>query len=375
MTIKKALFVGGGIAGTSAAISLARLGIACDVAEMSDEPTGATITMLSRSINGLKDLGVLESVLAQGTLTTPETHWRYLDHTGTEIPTPPMPPRVESELPWGIYIMRSNLIDELRKAAIRAGARLRIGTRATEFEERGEIVNVRFSDGSEDSYDLIVGADGVRSNVRRQIFPQSPSPAYSGVTMFRGMFDGISEELPIGAYIAGDTFVMTHRVPDGRTYMATGQQYAAAPRISQAEAREIVRALLAPFSAPLIRGIVSQIDDNYRVIVNDYNVLMVQQPWYKGRVVLIGDAAHATSANLSYGGGMAIEDGVVLGEEFARGGDLDDVLQRFMKRRFERTRLVVDTAIAVQKLQEGGASGAEQNALRAVAMAELNNPY
>lgn len=80
------------------------------------------------------------------------------------------------------------------------------------------------------------------------------------------------------------------------------------------------------------RGIahLERLDDQSRIVVNHYHRLMTPDPWFRGRVVIVGDAAHATTAHLASGEGMAIEDAVVLGHEVAGGGSVTDVLEGFM---------------------------------------------
>jgi 2-polyprenyl-6-methoxyphenol hydroxylase-like FAD-dependent oxidoreductase len=86
---------------------------------------------------------------------------------------------------------------------------------------------------------------------------------------------------------------------------------------------------------------------NYRQL----EVLLVPAPWHRGRVVLIGDAAHATTPHLASGAGMAIEDGIVLAEEIGARGTLDEALARFMARRFERCRLVIENSVELGRLE------------------------
>jgi 2-polyprenyl-6-methoxyphenol hydroxylase-like FAD-dependent oxidoreductase len=81
-------------------------------------------------------------------------------------------------------------------------------------------------------------------------------------------------------------------------------------------------------------------DVDYRSL----QALLVPAPWYRGRIVLIGDAAHATTPHIAYGAGMAIEDSVVLAEELSRGGSVEAALEAFVQRRFDRCRLVVETS-------------------------------
>ena len=136
-----------------------------------------------------------------------------------------------------------------------------------------------------------------------------------------------------------------------------------------------MRENLEQFDAPLTRELLERLDDSSRIVVNDYRWLMLPDPWYRGRVLVIGDAAHATTAHLSSGGAMAIEDAVVLGEEVATGGSVSDVLVRFMQRRFERARLVVETSVQIGEMLVGGVPVAEQNAVRGRALGALRQPY
>ncbi|MNF60874.1 3-hydroxybenzoate 6-hydroxylase 1 [compost metagenome] len=74
-------------------------------------------------------------------------------------------------------------------------------------------------------------------------------------------------------------------------------------------------------------------------------VVFVDEPWYRGRVLLIGDAAHATTPHLGQGAGMAIEDAIVLSEELTRDGSVEQQLQRFMARRFERCKFISESSV------------------------------
>ena len=152
-------------------------------------------------------------------------------------------------------------------------------------------------------------------------------------------------------------------------------EYDSPPRFDQEQARQIVRDNLRQFDAPLTNELLERLDDDSHIVVNDYNWIMLPDPWYRGRVLVIGDAAHATTANLSSGGAMAIEDAVVLGEEVATGGSVLRVLRRFVQRRFERTRLVVETSVKLAEMQVAGVPVAEQNAVRGRALGALRQPY
>ena len=374
MKHKKALIVGGGIGGLTAAAALSRAGVSCDVIDITDRPLGAAITLLNRAVDALAEIGVLEQCLENGTETNTRELFAHFDAAGAPIATPPMPHRPASDLPEGILIYRPILAKILRAAAENAGADVRIGVSISGLVETPDAVVASLTDGTEQSYDLIVGADGVRSPTRSLILENAVSPTYSGVTMFRWVADGIPDVGPTGHYLS-DHLCVTRRMRDGRIYVATGRKYPERPRLAKAERRQILGEILRTFTAPLIRALEERLTDEADIILNDYDWLLAPKPWFRGRVLLIGDAAHATTAHLASGGGMAMEDGVVLGQEFAAGETVQEAFARFMDRRFERARLVVESSVQLDKMLQRGESSAAQNEVRARAMAALAAPY
>ncbi|MBA2946841.1 FAD-dependent monooxygenase [Streptomyces himalayensis] len=375
-SINSALIVGGGIAGLTAAISLARHGVSCDVVELRDQPAaGAGITLMGRAMDGLHELGVLNRCVEEGVARSPQEVWRYYDGAGRPLPGPPMPPGPSTGLPQGLFIYRPAFASILRDAAKAAGARIRtgVGIRAVRQSEVG--VTAVLTDGLQGSYDLVVGADGVRSATRSLVFGDAVRPTYSGTTMLRWLVEDVPDVGPDGFYQESGTLVVLFRLLDGRMYLATGRNYVEKPRIGQDAARRMVTEILSAFSAPLPAALRQRMTDDSTILVNDYDWLLTPDPWYRGRTLLIGDASHATTAHLANGGAMAIEDGVVLGQEVAAGGGVEEVLARFMKRRFERTRLVVETSVEIGTMLQRGQPISEQNALRARALKALAAPY
>ena len=162
----------------------------------------------------------------------------------------------------------------------------------------------------------------------------------------------------------------TVRLPGNRLYLAAGMPMENR-RIGHDEALALVDTILAPYTAPLVRAIRARLADRPAIIARPFEWLLVPRPWHRGRIVLIGDAAHATTPNLASGGSIAIEDGVVLGEELMRGSTVSDALDAFMERRYARCALVVETSLEIgrQTNLRGGA------ALRSAALAELVKPY
>jgi 2-polyprenyl-6-methoxyphenol hydroxylase-like FAD-dependent oxidoreductase len=305
---------------------------------------------------------------------SPQELFRYYDAAGAQLPTPPMPPRPPQRLPLGIVMYRPTLATILREAAEEAGATVRLGVGLVDLAPDTDSVTATFTDGSQRSYDLVVGADGVRSRTRAVVFPDAPEPQYSGLTVFRWIVDDVPDIGTVGFY-QSEYLVVTLRLKDGRVYVATGREFRESRRLDKAEANRIALENLQTFTAPFVVELRKRLTDDTRILVNDYDWLLLPDPWYRGRVVLIGDAAHATTAHLASGGGMAIEDAVVLGEEVAAGGTVEETLQRFTVRRFGRVRLVVETSVELGRMMRRGDPVPAQNALRGTAMAALASPY
>ena len=374
--IKNALIVGGGIAGLTAATALGRQGVSCEVLELHGEPAGAAVTIQNRAIDGLAELGLLDPFLEAGLPRSQQDIFRYFDAAGQELPTPPMPPEPQGGLPQAVVIHRVALSRVLREGAEAAGVTVRNGMSISRLVQHPDSVTATLTDGSERTYDLVVGADGIRSTTRDLVFGDEVVPRYTGTTMFRWVVQGVPDVGLPGFYQANGVLNVVLRLRDGSLYLATGRNYASKPeRCSQQEARRILDENLAAFSAPLLVAMRERLTNDTRVVVNDYDWLLAPAPWHRGRVVVIGDAAHATTAFLASGGGMAIEDGVVLGQEIGASGSAEEALARFMERRFERARLVVETSVEIGKMHARGESVAEQNALRGRALGALKSPY
>ena len=373
-SIQNALIVGGGIAGLTAATTLSRAGISCDVVDLADRPAGAAISLLNRAVDGIAEMGLLEQCLDEGLAVSPQDIFAYFDAAGKPVSTPPMPSTSTSALPHGILIYRPILANILGRAAEEAGASVRTGVGLAGLRQTADSVTATLTDGSERSYDLVIGADGIRSKTRSLILGDEVIPTYTGLTMFRWVADGVPDVGPIGHY-ESEHLCVTRRQRDGGLYLATGRSFPERPRIDAAQARQIVRENLRTFTAPLMCALEERLTDDTKIIVNDYDWLLVSEPWCRGRVMLIGDAAHATTAHLGAGGGMAIEDGVVLGQEFTTGGPIEDVFKRFMARRFERARMVVHTSVELDRMNQRGEPIAAQNKVRGQAMMALSSPY
>ena len=146
-------------------------------------------------------------------------------------------------------------------------------------------------------------------------------------------------------------------------------------RLDQAEARTLLDGILTPYTAPLARAIRERLTENPPVIARPFEYVLVPSPWHRGRVTVIGDAAHATTPNLASGGSIALEDGVVLAEELAKADSVAAGLDAFMTRRYDRCAMVVETSLAMMRRADADAEPGENATLRSKALAELVKPY
>jgi 2-polyprenyl-6-methoxyphenol hydroxylase-like FAD-dependent oxidoreductase len=136
-----------------------------------------------------------------------------------------------------------------------------------------------------------------------------------------------------------------------------------------------MRELLAPFGG-VVAEVREQITDPEKVDVRKVYWLLMPSPWYRGRVLLIGDAAHATTPQLAMGGAIALEDGIVLAELVDGTTDLGAALDRFMARRYERCRMVVENSVQLSEWEKDAARhGADAGRLQIESFVALAAPF
>ena len=214
---------------------------------------------------------------------------------------------------------------------------------------------MNFSDGTVAGCDLVVGADGWLSGMRRLLFGDAaPEPRFLGQAVWRAVVGRPSAA-------TGSTFLYGARRKAGFTPITDDLMYAfvvepAADRSKpEPSARpEMMRELLAEFGGPVAEAR-ETISDPRLVDIRPLHALMVPPPWSKGRVVLIGDAVHTTTPQMAMGGAMAMEDAVLLAELLARDESVEATLAAFTERRFERCRLAVENSVQLSEWEKNAA--------------------
>ncbi|AEA68398.1 MULTISPECIES: FAD-dependent oxidoreductase [Pseudomonas] len=341
--VKKVLIVGGGIGGLCAAIALRRKGIEVDLVELKTQWTvyGVGIIQQSNVVREMAKLGVLDGYL--------DAAYAFEDLTinttaGEQLVRIPGQRLAGPEYPANVGISRLALHQVLSETTIALGASIRLGLSVETLEQVDAGVDVLFTDGSRGRYDLVVGADGLYSKMRGLLFGDQYPPRFTGQAVWRYNFPRAAgiDHLATFQGPAGNAGL----VPLGRDqmYLFMTSHEPANPRMDAATLATQMRQRLSGFTGP-IGELREQIIDSEQVIYKPLEVVFVSEPWYCGRVVLIGDAVHATTPHLGQGAGMAIEDAVVLGEELVAGGSVEQQLERFMARRYERCKFISESSV------------------------------
>ncbi len=323
------LVIGGGIAGTSAALALHKAGFDVVVHEAhpdSAEDIGAFLTLASNGMRALAQIDASAAVTAAG---FPLTSMRVLDDQGTEVVQTPLG---EADTPHLRYrcLRRGALNTALQTEAVRRGIDIRHGARLTSVEDGPDGVTARFADGTAATGDLLIGADGLNSTVRRLIAPAA-RPVYAGQYVFYG-YTGTAPRAAQSETITmvrGSTVAFGYAVaPDGETYWFARVTDAPLPDTDIAHGtpagrRELLLPLLRKDPTPAADLVAATTD---HLMVTNATEMPTGTPWRSGRTLIIGDAAHAASPATGQGASMALEDAVILAKSLRDAPDTDTAL-------------------------------------------------
>ena len=342
------LVIGAGIAGAAAAIALARGGATVEVVEKKPRghAAGSGITLQGNALRMLRSLGVWDEVRRHG-YCFDTVGIRAPDSCGTLLIEVDDARAGGPDLPAGVGMERPVLTSILHSAAERAGARLRFGVAVRSLVQDRSGVTVTFSDDTVGRYDVVIGADGVRSWTRAVIgIDLAPRPTGMGIwrsvgprpdtvtrtDLYYGGVGYIAGFCPTGenslyAYIVEDACDRTGLSPEQRLDVMTG--------------------LAENYHGPW-DDIRAHLEDPASINYTWFETLVVEAPWHRGRVVLIGDAAHCCPPTVAQGGAQALEDAVVLADILLGGDEIDDsLLDSFTARRLPRVRAVVEASVQI----------------------------
>jgi 2-polyprenyl-6-methoxyphenol hydroxylase-like FAD-dependent oxidoreductase len=336
----KILVLGAGIGGLGAAIALRQRGFDVDLVEIKPELSvyGVGINQPANSLRALRSLGVLDDILAVGCQFSQHD---FYDADGELIVH--VPSTLGGDVPANVALSRLNLHRILIGAAERHDVKIQYGTTMEQLSDSGRAVDVSFTDGRRESYDLVTAFDGIKSGARRAVFGPEHDAVYSGFGVFR-------VTLPRPEYVNGIRVYQALGVKAGYIPLSATTMYMFVvtpdpPGVNhrREDFTSILRSRMAPFGAlpGEVRDALKPTDD---IVFSPISDVLLPLPWFSGRIGILGDAAHACAPHLTQGAGMALEDGIVLAETLAGGGLLEDRLRAFEERRFPRARLVQDVS-------------------------------
>ncbi|WP_026924491.1 FAD-dependent monooxygenase [Glycomyces arizonensis] len=334
------IVIGGGVAGAASALALRSVGAEVTVYEAYRDPAGDVGSFLSLAANGLRGLellGCLGAVQRAGVDVPRQRMWSAGGHLIGDVARGR---RAEDDL-HSVTLLRGRLVEALREAAAAAGAEFRLGERLTAASQDADAAAVEFASGRRDSADLVVGADGIWSVMRGAVDAGAPRPEYAGLYTVSGIAEGVAVEPGAFNMTFGRNGAFIHlAAEDGEVWWAAQIAEPVEPDRDGLSDEAWLRR-----TAGLYRGeaeasrIIASTVRLHRPAV--HHVLDEVTTWHRGRIVLVGDAAHPVGAG--QGASMAIEDAIALAEAVRTGADLGSALDAYAAQRKPRIKRLLGT--------------------------------
>ena len=333
----KALVIGAGIGGLSAAVALKNAGITCEVFEAVKEikPVGAAISIWPNGVKCMNNLGMGEIIETYG---GPMHFLAYKEYQGGETLTRfSLAPLVERTGGRPCPVSRSELQREMLDFWGREA--VQFGKRVTRAEENADGVTVWFSDGSTAHGDFLIAADGSHSALRPYVLGHQPERRYAGYVNWNGLVDIDESIAPADqwtTFVGEGKRVSLMPVAHGRLYFLFDVPLPA----GLAEDRHTLRDDLSRYFsgwAPAVQKLIAALDPQTtnRVEIHDIEPL---DTLVRGKVALLGDAGHSTTPDIGQGGCAAMEDAVVLGNIFLENREIVSALRQYEALRCARVR-------------------------------------
>lgn len=336
--VRRVAIAGAGIGGLTLAIALRKLDIDAHVYERAAElrPVGAGLSLMPNAMLALRAIGLDETIAAAGEAAQTSVGLRSDGVELSRIPIAEVAREVGSS---AVLLHRADLHAALLDAL--GAEHVTLGRAAAGYrDEAGAPAALRFEDGSEVEAELVVGADGLHSAIRKQLTGDARAPEYSGYTSWRGVTDALCGATPAQlseSWGRGSRFGIAP-VGRGRVYWFAVANAPAGER----DAGDPRPMLLERYGAwhPPIRALIEGTPAE-RIVRTDIADRPALTGWSRGRVALLGDAAHPMTPNLGQGGCQAIEDAVVLSGALAAYAKLPNALADYERIRVARANRIV----------------------------------
>ncbi|MGN2428145.1 FAD-dependent urate hydroxylase HpxO [Raoultella sp. T31] len=333
----KALVIGAGIGGLSAAVALKKAGITCEVFEAVKEikPVGAAISIWPNGVKCMKNLGMGEIIETYG---GPMHFLAYKEYQGGETLTRfSLAPLVERTGGRPCPVSRSELQREMLNFWGREA--VQFGKRVTRAQENADGVTVWFSDGTTAHGDFLIAADGSRSALRPYVLGHKPERRYAGYVNWNGLVDIDESIAPADqwtTFVGEGKRVSLMPVAQGRFYFFFDVPLPAGLAEDRHTLRDDLRRYFSGW-APAVQKLIAALDPQTtnRVEIHDIEPF---DTLVRGKVALLGDAGHSTTPDIGQGGCAAMEDAVVLGDIFRENREIVSALRQYEALRCARVR-------------------------------------
>lgn len=317
----KALIIGGGIAGTVTALALHKAGIDAEVCEAETSAPGGWLVVAAHGLDALRTIDAHERVIDHGSVKTSHSMFRADGERVAKFDVGGRVPGIEGPL----AIRRDDLYRVLREQAEERGIPVKTGKRLTAIADGV----ATFADGSRESGDLIVGADGVHSTVRAIIDPDAPAPRRTGLHTVCGHSASKTDAHHENFIFQGAKAYFGYTTaPDGQTWWYVN---------TRGEPEDLA-GLFAEDGFPAV-DIIRTSEEVTSVAVHDIPKL---PKWHRDEMIVVGDAAHAPSPAVALGASTAMEDGVVLAKCLRDIADIGEAFVAYEALRRERVERIVE---------------------------------
>jgi len=371
--IDNVLIVGGGLAGMTLATALARRDIRVDLVELQPQwqVLGVGISVQGPTLRALRTIGLLDRCVAAGFGYSQVVD---CDQDGKVFGIVDLPRLNGSDYPACVGILRPALHDVLFATMIAAGVKPRLGLSIDAVHHEADAAGVTFTDGTEGRYDLVVGADGAHSKLRALLFGAAHFPRYTGRAVWRAMVPRPAAVTARTAYYGPRHKSGFNPVSRDEMYVYLVQNVTGDPRLEPEHWPHVMRDLLSDFGGEMGK-IRDTITDPARIVYRPVECLLMPGPWHRGRTLLIGDAVHTAPSQLASGAAIAIEDAIVLAEMLPADRPIEEILEAFVARRYERCRLVVENSYQLGEWEKDpNQPGADPVGLQSQSFAALAKP-
>ncbi|MBK0002206.1 FAD-dependent urate hydroxylase HpxO [Erwinia sp. S38] len=336
----KALVIGGGIGGLSAAVALENAGIDCDVYEAVKEikPVGAAISIWPNGVKCMHHLGMGEIIETFG---GPLRSMAYQDHLRGEVLTQfSLAPLISRTGGRPCPVSRAELQREMLDFWGRD--RVQFGKRVTHTEENSDRVTVWFTDGTSAHGDFLIAADGSHSALRPYVLGYTPERRYAGYVNWNGLVqidEAIAPAEQWTSFVGEGKRVSLMPVSDGRFYFFFDVPLPAGLPEDRTTLRADLSRYFSGWAAP-VQTLIAALnpETTNRIEIHDIEPF---DRLVRGKVALLGDAGHSTTPDIGQGGCAAMEDAVVLGAVFREHRDIESALREYEAQRCDRVRDLV----------------------------------